>query len=913
MTATARRLLFVVIGGAFLLIPLFLRWFGPTHESTYVPPDLPPYDSAATPEPTWTPVAVNSAAAASQAALRPGPVVVDLAHFNRLDRSTFQPLAATLASHGVGLRFWLPEGIDPFQVQSLTDLPDQSTALRTQLADASALVVASPFFLWSVAEINVAREFVADGGRLLLISDPDVVGDVARDINNVGEPFGVVFNDDYLYDVAHNDENYTYIFQAEFRDTAAALSDHTIVLYGARSISGAVEPQVRSADTTLSSTRPGLSQFTTVALGGLESNGTAGRVLAMSDIDVLGVPFVDRHDNRHLLAYVADFLAGATRKQTVVDFPATLGKEVALVYGSAQGLDAKLLMQSAQLQQRLERTGRELSLARTALITDTAVLSTTVLRAPDTDGIVDAGTAITGMTAMVPGGVYATPFPPATDLIYLGDFRTALTETTILADAGFTLVEVTQYSTPGASATPTQTAKSAVTPATATQVPSATPTPSSTATPSPSATATVIPPATPTATPTATDAPFRLLTPAATAPTPPTTAAATITATVSTTASLASATPTHMATNTVTPTLSATPSPTATVTPTPTPRRILYLESQRGLRLLADETVLILQQTRPNDGQLIAVLGSNADHIDAGVARLLNGYFGDCVLEDARAICPVATATHFVGYAPGGDGEDIDLTPTPSPTPVGAVPEVPATPLATQTPGAEPDEPDEPGDAGGVGVLVIDDNDDAAGDEDSEAEHYLRILTDLGHAPDIWRIADAGRPAAETLNQYAWVIWSSGGYAVGGPDVSDLDPLFGFINEGGHLTISSRTPFFGEGQGEASVIQDVVTTDAIPGLVRELPTAPIALTETEITVTPLQANPDENPNISIVLRRGPDSAASDSPLLFVIIDNESAEATGARLMVLGMSIAWLPDHIGEQLVENIATYMLAGG
>jgi hypothetical protein len=34
------------------------------------------------------------------------------------------------------------------------------------------------------------------------------------------------------------------------------------------------------------------------------------------------------------------------------------------------------------------------------------------------------------------------------------------------------------------------------------------------------------------------------------------------------------------------------------------------------------------------------------------------------------------------------------------------------------------------------------------------------------------------------------------------------------------------------------------------------------------------------------------------------------EATGARLSVLGMSLAWLPKDVGDQLVKNLAAWMM---
>ena len=67
---------------------------------------------------------------------------------------------AELAARHVGLRFWLPQDIDLFELESFLDFPDQSEILAEQLKDASALVVVSPFFLWSPQEIALVEQFV---------------------------------------------------------------------------------------------------------------------------------------------------------------------------------------------------------------------------------------------------------------------------------------------------------------------------------------------------------------------------------------------------------------------------------------------------------------------------------------------------------------------------------------------------------------------------------------------------------------------------------------------------------------------------------------------------------------------------------------------------------------------------------
>ena len=378
MRRETRITLIGVIGLILLVMPMLVRSsLFRSQSNPYVPPPTDEFTTAATPIPTNTPLAQLASVSEIVGELPPGPVVVDLAHFNRLDRSKFQPLASALAQRGVSMRFWLPVGIDPMQIQSFLDFPDQSEKLAAELEDASALVIVSPFFLWTPKEIAQVVQFVADGGLLYLVSDPDNIGDVARDINNVGDPFGVVFSDDYLYNTQRNDENFTYTFQGEFLDRAAELAGREIVFYGARSIIGSVTPQIISDGTTLSSARTGVTGFTTVALAGLPTNETEGRVLAMSDFDVLSEPFVTRFQNRSMVDFVADFLAGSARINTLTDFPNSLGKEVALVYGSENTVDGELLTMSAQLQQRLTRSGRELTLAQSAPLIDGQIISST--------------------------------------------------------------------------------------------------------------------------------------------------------------------------------------------------------------------------------------------------------------------------------------------------------------------------------------------------------------------------------------------------------------------------------------------------------------------------------------------------------------------------------------------------------
>jgi hypothetical protein len=814
MSANLRRLMVLLLGALLVAAPLFTRVaINRFNRGSYQPPAIGLAGLAVTPMPTPMARPAPQDVTAPQGELSQEPVWVDLAHFPGLDPSQFDALAAALAARGVGLRSWTSR-VDPSTIETFEDFPDQSEDLALLLPDASGLVVVSPYFLWTPAEIALVEKFVADGGRLLLISDPDVLGDSIWNVNSLGEPFGVVFNNDYLYDLSKNDGNYTHFFQGEFLDQAARLDGSTVAFYGARSISGPVVSQARSADTTLSSLRSSLTRFTTLAMGGHETNGTAGNVLAMGDFDVLTEPYVARHDNHVILEFVADFLAGGQRKQTLPDFPDYLGKQVALVFGRDGSVDAELLLQGGLVQQRLEETGRSLILSSVTLLAP----ATRVDESITTTGTIPSATrpsvAVNAVNAM--NGVNGEGVEPR-DVIYLGTFQSADAETALLVEAGIHLVQERETPEAAATVTPFPLPPAEVTP---------------TVTPEPGAGA--VPPGE-TAT---SESPSR---------------------------------------------------------DTSAPGSRLLLEMDSGLRFLAPETVLILQQEQAGGSQIVAVLGNDSQAIGAGLNRLLYHRFDGCVNYAEMAICPLFSEEG----APGGATDTGEVTPSTSP----AQPEEGGTP----PPGGG-----ERLGAGGA-MLVVDDNDLAAPDEAPEAVIYLQTLTKMGFAPDLWPTADRGSPTGTDLVGYNWVIWSSGLYAAGGPDGDEQEMLWNFVFGGGNLTISGRNhPFGGESPKEASVIADVVTTGEVPELVAGFPDEPIELPAGLPPVVPVEEVPggDGGPAVAVALRRGPDSADSGAPLMLALTNTGEPNPVEVRVLLLGMPLNWLPEGHDLQLVVNMASWTL---
>lgn len=833
MRVWTTRLILAALALILLLSPLFVRaviWG--VNSRPYAVGQVPITSVAATPVPTETPEPLVADSMLLDTPLRPGPVVVDLAHGNRLTRSQFEPLASALARRGVGTRFWLST-VDLMALNNYLDYPDQSADLGPLLEDATALVVVSPFFLWTREEIALVERFVADGGHLLMISDPDVIGDLAQDINTLGEPFGVVFNDDYLYDTSANDGNYTFIFPDDFVGEAERLTSRHIAFYGARSIGGEITPLLRTAFTTLSSIRTGLTNFTTMALGGLESRGTRGRVLALSDFDVLTNSYVERHDNHELVEFVAGFLAAAERKDTITDFPGYLGKEVALIFGNAQAVDAKILLEGARLQRSLEMTGRSLNLAGSTLLT----------------------------TTMNAGAV-----EPEVDLIVLAEYAMIDEQTDLLQQLGFTRIEVTP--TPEATMTATVTSTDNI----------------------------PLPPAVTPIPPDGTSDEGEDTSEANAVKDVLAVSAAEVSVTEQITPS-APVTATKSLTGTATPEVTGTPEtptpiPTPSATPTPTQAPTVYLEKADGLRLVARQTVIIAQLSLGAHHRLVAVLGHDNAGIQNGVERLLSGDYTGCLTGEDQVVCS------FEGSP----------EPTPESVPAQATVVSPASPPAPESPGDIPT-PAPAGPQVDAAILIVDDNDTANPNDGSEADTYLMALTQLGYMPTLWTTADQGVPPAEELENYRWVIWSSGNYENGGPSVNDLDVLLNYINTGGWLTISSRRPFFAMSTEDPSPIVDVTVVGDVPDLVTGLPSEIIELENGHPPVTPLEINDDLDGPL-VALRRGPDSGSPDAPLLFVASDEGTPDATGARLMILGMALTWLPDGLDIRLAQNMAEVML---
>jgi hypothetical protein len=285
----------------------------------------------------------------------PGIILVDLAHDNRFEVAELNVLRARLAARGQRLELLLSD--------------EGAPSLAGRLRYAKALVVISPGKPWQAGEIQQVHEFVAKGGHLLLVTDPTRYGFIydesgyaialdsdAQHMNDLAAWFGLLFQDDYLYNTTENEGNFRNIRLTDLAAEPLTAGLTQVVFYATHSIVSDQPALIRGSGDTRSSRGEGASDLVVATLA------ADGRVLALGDLTFMTEPYSDTHDNHRLISNVADFLASAQRRYVLGDFPFFFDYQVDLVYAGEPLLDSDLLRTGAALQAKFEAWSRELIL-----------------------------------------------------------------------------------------------------------------------------------------------------------------------------------------------------------------------------------------------------------------------------------------------------------------------------------------------------------------------------------------------------------------------------------------------------------------------------------------------------------------------------------------------------------------------
>lgn len=235
-----------------------------------------------------------------------GVVVVDRGHANRFDDTDLRPLVTALGEIGYEVRF---HGREP---------------LEESLSDADAFVVIDPAASYSEGELDTVEEFVDEGGRLVILGEPDRV-QVQRDVfgaslqtadsrvARLGLRFDIAFENRYVYDMERNDGNYKRPVVEPAEGASVSPTDDEladvdrVTVYTAAAVRpiGDGEPVLVTAESARLSGTEDREAYPVAVRD--------GDVLAVGDSDFLAPDTHTVADNEVFLGYLVEFLVAGER------------------------------------------------------------------------------------------------------------------------------------------------------------------------------------------------------------------------------------------------------------------------------------------------------------------------------------------------------------------------------------------------------------------------------------------------------------------------------------------------------------------------------------------------------------------------------------------------------------------------
>ncbi len=347
----------VLIFAVLLILPVLMRWAW-FHRGAYTPPQIAELDEAEMKVslPEYSSIAEEAVEAA-------GRVVIDLGHENNLEVDDLTPLRDRLVARGA----------------EVEEYDGYTTALDAQLRGAMALVVAAPTYEFAEWEVEAVVDFVEKGGRVLLAGDPtrpvaplgeeydidlyDVLypESAVPAMNSLADSLGVVYFDDYLYNLVDNEGNFRNVsFSLEESDPTLTEGVESVILFASHSLRSEGQVLLAGDANTESSLRTGESDL---AAGVLSAQGCT---LALGDLTFLTAPYHTMGGNDRFLSNVADWLLGAERQWNLRDFPYLFQRPVDLVQVSGEYLDPRLFASSEWLSEVLDLAGLTLTLSDAA-------------------------------------------------------------------------------------------------------------------------------------------------------------------------------------------------------------------------------------------------------------------------------------------------------------------------------------------------------------------------------------------------------------------------------------------------------------------------------------------------------------------------------------------------------------------
>ena len=298
-------------------------------------PQMPEYASFRAPE-APTPSAELVPAEVNHSGAR---ILLDLNHQNTYQIADVELFTRALAARGATVEYYF-----------ITDLDTRPLAERLKYAD--AFVLFSPYMIFEASEVTALRDFVAQGGRLLVFADayrgvqgysgefPDTVS-----ANLLLAPYGLSFTGNYVYNLAENDGNFRNVKLNDFAENALTSGLKQVVFYGARSVNITGGEALIRGDANLRSSLN--DQGGGLAVAGVDAS---GNVAAIGSYTFMTPPFDQAADNARLIQNLAEFALSGQRLPALANFPFVFTRPVSLVTAGNAKLTAETLTAVAGLQ-----------------------------------------------------------------------------------------------------------------------------------------------------------------------------------------------------------------------------------------------------------------------------------------------------------------------------------------------------------------------------------------------------------------------------------------------------------------------------------------------------------------------------------------------------------------------------------
>lgn len=223
-----------------------------------------------------------------------GRVLIDMSHGNNINAGDLNLLLSRIIARG-------------YRVEYFRD----GSNLKNNLSGSTSFVVISPASSFSAEDAKSIKEFIDGGGRLLMLSEP-IKG---SEINSLAAEFGILFWNDYLYNLKENEGNFKYIYLTEFAESNITKGLRRIVFYTSGSVFG--NGIIFTDSNTYSSSRGEKGRYVAAAMA------EDSKVLAIGDVTFLSEPY-NVMDNNRLIYNIADFLAPPGAEAKPESIPANI-------------------------------------------------------------------------------------------------------------------------------------------------------------------------------------------------------------------------------------------------------------------------------------------------------------------------------------------------------------------------------------------------------------------------------------------------------------------------------------------------------------------------------------------------------------------------------------------------------------